>query len=469
VTAIRAARAAIAAALGLFACTPSYPAYVPCATGAECFAQAARVSFPSDALPLYERACDFGHAEACARAAARRDPAANAAYRDANLPAAARLFGRACDGGYFDACVSAAEIAFSVGLEISVARARLQTACDAKLLVACLELARAYARGLGGDVDEARAMTLAQAACAGGEPRGCEQIAYFVYAGIGGPRDVERARDLFEKACAAGATMSCAVVDLLKDWAGSKESQLLGQLQRVRNREVVIGYRGGDAPPLGADVLVYEPTRASFSGATVSGWFVNVRGFVTSRSANEIVVAEGRSENILQMNHKNDNLVHVTWAARRPSLDDAACASEPTCAERGLCSARDGFCVVGKAEDCARSTACSALGRCEFQTDGRCVVSAEACRKSKWCGDFGECAPHGDRCAPASASDCRASKWCRDDGWCSVVDERVDRYDSRNLDEVRSCRAASAADCASSDSCKRRGQCKFRDGMCEFR
>jgi hypothetical protein len=107
------------------------------------------------------------------------------------------------------------------------------------------------------------------------------------------------------------------------------------------------------------------------------------------------------------------------------------CGVSKQCQEGGLCTFRNGKCVVATDEDCRRSEVCTGHGRCnrrDFGAFGECVgVNPEDCRKSTFCRTLGQC-----------------------------------KMDSR----LRECRAASDDDCAKAETCTRDQKCKAKDGVC---
>ena len=122
------------------------------------------------------------------------------------------------------------------------------------------------------------------------------------------------------------------------------------------------------------------------------------------------------------------------------------------CTERGMCTASNGKCAIGKDADCAPLDVCKVEGMCSA-VDGKCSATDDAmCQKSAGCNKAGECKADGGRCVAASAEACAESIACRAEGRCGLGEA--------------SCVPTGAGDCKGSQLCSTEGRCSFKDGKC---
>lgn len=140
----------------------------------------------SDAMRLYDYACEEGSGAACLRSGVLR---ANGTGMPADAASAAAYYARGCDAG------------------------------DAQ---SCYFLAAAYRYGRGVPVDNMHASRLYSDVCAAGEEDACYYLAYAQSYGIGTARDVSAAVNAFLTLCANGDAQSCRDAETLRrDYAGN--------------------------------------------------------------------------------------------------------------------------------------------------------------------------------------------------------------------------------------------------------
>jgi hypothetical protein len=130
------------------------------------------------------------------------------------------------------------------------------------------------------------------------------------------------------------------------------------------------------------------------------------------------------------------------------------CGHMDACAQRGLCTPKDGECVATSDDACKAAAACKSEGRCSAK-DGRCQLTSNAdCEKTAACEDDGHCTAHLDRDPPAcdlgSDADCERTSDCRLRAMCTYAEG--------------ACRARSAQDCAGARYCADEGLCSYSPG-----
>jgi hypothetical protein len=104
----------------------------------------------------------------------------------------------------------------------------------------------------------------------------------------------------------------------------------------------------------------------------------------------------------------------LTSGCASEAVTPGGCGSINECRTEGMCTEKDGFCVVAFSSDCQKATACLNSGRCTA-TEGACVaVSDEDCQKSNNCSAMGQCYA-GDGVCKACVPQCD-SKECGEDG-----------------------------------------------------
>ncbi len=139
---------------------------------------------------------------------------------------------------------------------------------------------------------------------------------------------------------------------------------------------------------------------------------------------------------------------------------DGNCWTETACGLAGLCTSKNGRCVIGTNDDCYRTVAWQLLGRCAVRK-GICVPGATNSRQCKQargqlgdnpCKHHGWCTDRKGQCIAATDADCRQHPGCQRHGRCTAVEGR--------------CLAGTNADCQASDRCKLLGACYPINGKC---
>ncbi len=138
--------------------------------------------------------------------------------------------------------------------------------------------------------------------------------------------------------------------------------------------------------------------------------------------------------------------------AQTKILTDVECRKSSLCSNAGMCTARNGHCIVASDADCQTSEICSREGRCTLR-DGKCIVASNVdCRMSEYCSSYGNCTFRDGHCIATSDADCHMSDVCSREGMCTLRDGK--------------CIVASDADCHTSEICSKEGRCTLRDGKC---
>jgi TPR repeat protein len=133
------------------------------------------------AEPLYEKACEFGLAEACAELAVilwwgqRND--------GKNRPKASNLMRSSLPA--------------------------LEVGCKQGNMRACLGLGTALDDGIGAEENDARAAALYEQSCTGGNAEGCYNLGEMYRNGEGVTKDLSRAAELVEQSCTGGYAEGC--------------------------------------------------------------------------------------------------------------------------------------------------------------------------------------------------------------------------------------------------------------------
>ncbi len=92
------------------------------------------------------------------------------------------------------------------------------------------------------------------------------------------------------------------------------------------------------------------------------------------------------------------SLLSRARAGKKKSAPSADCAQSLGCSSTGLCTSKDGKCVVGSNEDCSRGAPCKASGFCTAK-DGVCVVSSDSdCSQSELCKNQHRCVARNGAC-----------------------------------------------------------------------
>jgi hypothetical protein len=128
------------------------------------------------------------------------------------------------------------------------------------------------------------------------------------------------------------------------------------------------------------------------------------------------------------------------------------CGESASCKGSGMCTPRDGWCVVASDADCHRSYDCKSRGQCTAR-DGVCVAtSAAQCRELEDCKLGGQCQASRGVCVALTDADCRRAKWCVRDGMCGAKNGEC---------------VATPEGCRASQRCKSMGSCTPVGRYCE--
>ena len=101
-------------------------------------------------------------------------------------------------------------VGLSVTAEAQDDPKQLEPKCDAGDLRACVRLGGFYNQGLFGLKQEpARAVSLFERACSGGNPEGCENLGWAYQIGSGVGPDMSRALKFYQKACDGKYALGC--------------------------------------------------------------------------------------------------------------------------------------------------------------------------------------------------------------------------------------------------------------------
>ncbi len=208
------------------------------------------VGVPQDserALQAATRACDLGLVEACANAGMLLGNKSGGDRAQAR-----KLLEKGCAGDNIAACNNLATLDMMSGEGQGPVRAAalLQKLCDKGNVMSCANLAQILAVGLGDvPIDQPRARTLAESACAKdnfvacnvmgivlfqgtpadhagaakawskacdlGAPASCDNLGQLYQGGMGVAEDVAQATNLYRKACNAGVPRACTALGQL--------------------------------------------------------------------------------------------------------------------------------------------------------------------------------------------------------------------------------------------------------------
>ena len=120
---------------------------------------------------------------------------------------------RACEGGTPEACAREASLrrrGLGAPVNITAAADLAQRACDLNVPLGCVELGVIADLGLGRPVDNKRAQKFYRDACDNGELEGCTRWGMMLRVGDGVDADVDEARSILQRACDEGAGSACA-------------------------------------------------------------------------------------------------------------------------------------------------------------------------------------------------------------------------------------------------------------------
>ena len=105
------------------------------------------------------------------------------------------------------------------------ARTLFEQACDGGDAKACFEVGYMCVTGWGGSSDYTQARVFYEKACTAGDARGCLNLGFLFGAGKGGPRDSERAQALYEQACQTGESSACSRLKTMQKRAKSRSGR----------------------------------------------------------------------------------------------------------------------------------------------------------------------------------------------------------------------------------------------------
>jgi serine/threonine-protein kinase len=132
------------------------------------------------AIPLLDKACNAGDAQACSDLGHLYDWAPHFTVADSvtqNYPRAMKLYTKACDAGNADGCYGLGFLydqGFGVPQSFARAAEYYTKACDGNNSAACNNLGFAYRNGAGVTEDKDKARQLLQKACSLGNPSSCD-------------------------------------------------------------------------------------------------------------------------------------------------------------------------------------------------------------------------------------------------------------------------------------------------------
>jgi TPR repeat protein len=172
----------------------------------------AKGGVPEDALPVYEKACQAGYAEACTRLG-RIFIKGKIVEQD--MAKGVKLVQSACDKGDAEGCDALGQVyeaGSGVPADLTKAAALYVKSCDGGSGRGCYHLAKLYQTGKGVARDDAKAGTLLAKACELGHSKSCGLMAEVYLNGTGVPKDVPKALALYDSACSGGDAEACATL-----------------------------------------------------------------------------------------------------------------------------------------------------------------------------------------------------------------------------------------------------------------
>jgi len=161
------------------------------------------------AEPLFERACDEGHADSCDYLGWMYQHQLGVAQ---DYSRARDLYHKACDSGSFAGCNNLGylyQARLGVAQDYGRANELYTRACNGQLAAGCDNLGNMYENKLGVAQDYGRAATYYQEACNRGSMDGCKSLGWFYENNLGVPRNYDRAVSLFNKACTGNNMEAC--------------------------------------------------------------------------------------------------------------------------------------------------------------------------------------------------------------------------------------------------------------------
>lgn len=216
---------AVAAVAGLFAVGLLYPLILVIAASNDAVRSLEKRESVAAKISAYEKSCESGDAESCFDLARMYDKGDDV---EKDEDRASAFYDKACEGGYFAGCNNLAvmyERGEGVTADSVKAAALYSKACDAGDYLACKNLGSLFERGDGISKDLKKAATLfekscehddlksCRKACELGEASACRFIGDAYESGRaddnGHSIDNERAASFYEKACAGGDALAC--------------------------------------------------------------------------------------------------------------------------------------------------------------------------------------------------------------------------------------------------------------------
>lgn len=144
---------------------------------------------------------------------------AEQAYEDAQMfnaqqqyDRARPLFQQACDEGHANACASVGYLYDSGkggAQDYKRAVVAYQKACDGGVIASCTSLGILYEYGNGVTRDYVKASGYYKKGCDGGYPSGCSYLGDLYFTGHGVPKDAAQGRQLMQKGCDLGDQWGC--------------------------------------------------------------------------------------------------------------------------------------------------------------------------------------------------------------------------------------------------------------------
>lgn len=175
---------------------------------------------PASAFAVYDLACGYDHADACAEAGTFAQDGAGVP-RDRDLAIQRYLRGcqlKSATGCYYLGLVLQDGKGAAVAIDEQDAVRALSTACELRDLRACNNLGIALATGRGVAQDLAAAVEVYLAACAAGHAKSCNNAGANIENGNGAAIDLARARALYERGCDGGSPDACLRLGVFFDW-----------------------------------------------------------------------------------------------------------------------------------------------------------------------------------------------------------------------------------------------------------
>lgn len=91
----------------------------------------------------------------------------------------------------------------------------LESACERKDALSCLDLGNLHLQGLGVALDQGRALKFLDTACSEGVADGCTRLGMLYQEGVAVAQDKNRAAELFSTGCDSGHDAACSLLQEL--------------------------------------------------------------------------------------------------------------------------------------------------------------------------------------------------------------------------------------------------------------